>query len=98
MFKKIIVGIFMISLSLAAKNGGGGSGDTYNIPVNAAIPINTAANLNLQTWGNNANLKKNKIQTAGNAGNNNLDVQTNYASGYVSNVGNSMSQGNTLNA
>lgn len=97
MFKKLIVGIAMISLSFALKVRNSG-GDTYNIPVNLAVPFNTAVNANAPSFGNNANLKKNKIQTAGNAGNNNLDIQTNYASGNYQNIGNSLSQGNTLNA
>ena len=85
MFKKLIVGIAMISFSLALKLR-----DTNNIPVNYSPIENIAANVDGVAFGDFNTLRKNKFQIANNAGNNNINTQTNYASGDVRDLKNSM--------
>ena len=94
MFKKLIVGIAMIAYSFAAKS----LYTTNNIPVNYHSADNIAANVDVVAFGNNANLRRNRFQLADNAGNNNMNTQTNYASGDIKYLSNYMDQKNTQTA
>ncbi len=91
MFKKFIVGIAMISFSLALKI----FDTTTNFPANTIFTNNLAGNSNSNSFGNGALLRRNRLQSGANAGNNNLDIQTNFASGDIRYVRNSMDQENT---